>query len=250
MTASRPVTPRIVVTVAVPARQSEPAIAEAKNRLYAESMARHGAEPLVLDATSTAAERRAAFDAMDGLLLTGGADIDPARYGRAPAGAVDTEPERDELEAAAWAAADARSLPVLGICRGLQAINVFSGGSLVQDLDGHRSTPWGHGPATTHPLRIVPGTRLARILFPSKAPSVLPVNTYHHQGVTERELAPGLVPNAWATSPVGDLVEGFETRGGRFIAAIQCHPERTESTPDAFERLFAFFVDACRGPRR
>ena len=76
------------------------------------------------------------------------------------------------------------------------------------------------------------------------------MNSYHHQGIRTSDLAPGLVPTAWATSPAGDLVEALEATGGRFVAGIQCHPERTESTPEAFERLFAFFVDACRGPVR
>jgi putative glutamine amidotransferase len=77
---------------------------------------------------------------------------------------------------------------------------------------------------------------------------VLEVNTYHHQAVGAANLAPGLVPSARAASPAGDLIEGLETREGRFVLGLQCHPERTDSTPAAFERLFAFFVNAARGP--
>jgi len=234
----------------VASRQSELDIAVTKNRLYADAVARHGADPIVLDGTSSPDERSTAFAAMDGLFLTGGADIDPARYGRPAAGARDIEPERDELEAAAWAAAVARNLPVLGVCRGFQAINVFSGGTLVQHVDGHLGPGYGHGPAKEHPLRLVPGTQLARILSPTKVRGVLPANSYHHQAVTRADLAPGFIVNSWATSPIGDLVEGFEAADGRFVVGVQCHPERTESTPDAFERLFGFFVDACRGPLR
>lgn len=242
---------RILVTVMVAARQAEPEIAERKNRLYVESVTRHGAEAIVLDATSTPAERAAALASMDGLFLTGGADVDPARYGRPVAGAVDLEPDRDQLEAEAWAAADARRLPVLGVCRGLQAINVFSGGTLVQHVDGHTGPGYGHGTAREHPLRVVPGTRLARILFPTNVRGgVLPVNTYHHQAIRPADLAPGFIVNAWATSPIGDLVEGFETTGSRLVIGVQCHPERAESTPDAFERLFGVFINACRGPAR
>lgn len=248
---SRPVptAPRIVVTVAVAARQGEPEIAQRKNELYAASLARHGASPVVLDATATEAERTAAFATMDGLLLSGGADLDPARYGRPNQGATAIEPDRDALEAEAWAAAQARAVPVLGLCRGFQAINAFSAGTLLQDVDGHAGPSWGHGPATTHPLRVAPGTRLARILFPTNARGgVVEVNSYHHQAVRAADLAAGLVANAWASSPAGDLVEGAEAAVGRFVMGLQCHPERTESTPPAFERVFAVFVDAARGP--
>lgn len=248
---SRPVpgAPRIVLTVAVAARQAEPEIAGRKNELYAASLARHGALPVVLDATASRALRAEAFSAMDGLLLSGGADIDPARYGRPNRGSTSVEPDRDVLEAEAWAAAQARAIPVLGVCRGFQAINAFSGGTLLQAVDGHVGPGWGHGPAKTHPLRIAPGTRLARILFPTNARGgVIEVNSYHHQALLAADLAPGLVANAWASSPVGDLVEGLEAADGRFVMGVQCHPERTESSPAAFERLFAVFVDAARGP--
>lgn len=252
-TAHRPSSrsPRVVVTVAVPAAQSDPDIQVRKNHLYADSIARHDGQPVVLDATATEAERIAAFAAMDGLLLTGGADLEPVRYGHANAGSAGVETDRDELEAQAWAAANARGLPVLGICRGFQAINVFSGGTLLQHVGGHTGPGYGHGPAKQHRLRLVPGSRLARILSPTNAHGgVLQVNTYHHQAVRAADLARGLVPSAWAASPDGDLVEGFESAGQRFVLGVQCHPERTESTPEAFERLFSVFVDACRGPIR
>jgi putative glutamine amidotransferase len=241
--------PRIVVTVAVAARQGEPEIADQKNRLYAAAVARHGATAVVLDATTPAGDRAAAFAAMDGLLLSGGADFDPDRYRRPNHGSTGIEPDRDELEAAAWAVAQDRRLPVLGICRGFQAINVLSGGTLLQDVDRHAGPSWGHGPAAIHPLRVAPGTRLARILFPANARGgVLQVNSYHHQGIRAADLAPGLVANAWAGSPAGDLVEGLEAADERFVMAVQSHPERTESMPPAFERLFGVFVDAARGP--
>jgi putative glutamine amidotransferase len=241
--------PRIVLTVAVAARQAEPEIAERKNRLYADGVRRHGGVPVVLDATATSEQRAAAFETMDGLVISGGADVDPARYGQPNRGSEGTEGDRDDLEADAWAAAQAKIVPIFGICRGLQAVNVFAGGTLLQHVDGHAGPSWGHGPEKTHPIRLVPGSRLARILSPTNVRGgVLQVNTYHHQGVRAADLAPGLVANAWATSPAGDLVEGFEALDGRFLIAVQCHPERTESTPPAFERLWSVFVDACRGP--
>jgi putative glutamine amidotransferase len=240
--------PRVLLTVAVAARSSNPEIAERKNHLYVDALRRHGGEPVILDATSSEADRRAAFESMAGLLISGGADVDPARYGRSNEGSVATEPDRDDLEASAFGAADARGLPVLGVCRGFQALNVFLGGRLVQDVGGHIGNSYGQGPAMTHPLRVVAGTRLARILFPTNVGGGrLEVNSYHHQGVRAPDLAPTLIPNAFATSPAGELVEGAETRGGRFVIGIQCHPERQDSTPAAFDRLFRVFVDACRG---
>jgi putative glutamine amidotransferase len=241
--------PRIVLTVAVAIRQAEPEIAERKNQLYAESVRRQGGEPVILDATATLEQRAAAFETMDGLVISGGADLDPARYGQPHRGSEGVEADRDDLEAEAWSAAQAKAVPILGICRGFQAVNVFAGGTLLQHVDGHAGPGWGKGPAKTHPIRLVPGSRLARILSPTNIRGgVLEVNTYHHQGVRAADLASGLVANAWASSPAGDLVEGFEALDGRFLIAVQCHPERTESTPPAFERLWSVFVDACRGP--
>ena len=240
--------PRIAVTLAVTARQSDPAVAARKNQLYLDGLRRHGADPIPLDARTDPSARAEAWSTMAGLLLSGGADIDPARYGRPSTGARDIEPDRDDLEAEAWAAAEARSVPVLGICRGFQAINVFSGGRLLQDVAGHAGPAFGTGPARTHAARLVPGTRLARILSPARVVGSVEVNTYHHQAVRASDLAPGLIANAWAASPAGDLVEGFEAADGRFLFGVQCHPERQESTPAAFERLWAVFIDACRGP--
>jgi putative glutamine amidotransferase len=246
---TRPGSPRIAITVSDPSTRPDPALAIRKIERCAEAVARHGAEPVVVHAGLPSASRSEALASMDGLLLAGGPDIDPARYGRRRLPSDVVEEDRDALEADAWAAAAERALPVVGLCRGFQAINVFSGGTLIQHLDGHSGPAWGSGPALMHPLRVEPGTRLARILFPTNVRGgVLEVNTYHHQGVGPRDLAPGLVPNARAASSAGELIEGLETRDGRFVLGVQCHPERTESTPRQFERLFAFFVDAARGP--
>jgi putative glutamine amidotransferase len=246
---SRSTAPRIVVTVGDPSIQPDPALATRRDNLYAAAVLRHGGEPILVHAGLSESERAAALDGMAGLLLSGGADIAPERYGRPNQGSQAVDAGRDALEADAWERAAGRALPVLGVCRGMQAINVFSGGTLLQDVSGHAGPAWGTGPARTHPLRVEPGTRLARILFPTNVRGgVLTVNSYHHQAVGPRDLAPGLVPSAHAASPAGELVEGLETRDGRFVLGIQCHPERTESMPKAFERLFGFFVDAARGP--
>jgi putative glutamine amidotransferase len=239
--------PRIVVTLAVAPEQSDPGIAERKNALYVDAVIRHGAVAIPLDAASTEQNRGAAFASMDGLLISGGADLHPDRYRRPNEGSREIELDRDELEAAAWAVAEARGVPVLGICRGLQAMNAFAGGTLLQDVDGHAGAGWGHGPALTHAIRLVPGTATARILDPGASGADLVVNSYHHQGVRTEDLAPGFTATAFAESAAGPLVEALEGgRIGPWRMAVQCHPERTESTPKAFEALFEAFVEACR----
>jgi putative glutamine amidotransferase len=236
-------TPHIVITVQAPFRSSDPVNARRKNARYVEAVTRDGVIVTTVDETADEATCATAFASMSGLLLSGGADVHPARYGQALDGSLDIEPERDALEDEAFATAVRRGVPILGICRGLQAINIFSGGGLLQDVPGHAGASYGHGPAATHPLRVTAGTRLAGWLGD---PAELEVNSYHHQGIRTNDLAPGLVASAWADSDAGPLVEGLESGDeGRFLAGIQCHPERTESTPTAFGRLFAAFVDAA-----
>jgi putative glutamine amidotransferase len=235
--------PRIVVTVAVPALQADPELGRRRNERYAEGVRRHGGDPLLLDASVATADRDRALAAMDGLLLSGGADVHPSHYGRPVDGSREIEPDRDGLELAAWAAAEARGLPVFGICRGLQAINIFSGGTLLQDLVGHAGPGWGTGPpAAMHRIRVDPRTRFGSIAGGAD----LEVNTFHHQAVRPEDLAPSLVAAAWADSSVGDVVEALEGIGDRFVIGVQCHPERTESSPPELERLWTAFIDACR----
>jgi len=255
-----PISPRIVVTLSVVAEQALPDLAQRRNDLYLDAVRRHGGTPVAVDARVGRADVGAALTEMDGLLLTGGGDLDPARYGQPNRGSRDIEPDRDELEAWAWQEARVRGLPVLGICRGLQAINVFSGGSLLQHVDGHAGPAWGTGPAATHPISLVRGTRLAALLKPgfgsgmatetaaataASAAEQLVVNAYHHQGIGAGDLATGLVAAAWADSSAGPLVEGLESPETRFLVGLQCHIERTESTPAAFERVFEAFVAAA-----
>jgi putative glutamine amidotransferase len=223
-------------------------LARIKNGRYLAEVEAAGGEAIAIDETADDAQRRSAFARMDGLLLSGGADLDPALYGQPVDGSIGIERGRDALELAAWRVATQRGRPVLGICRGIQAINVFSGGGLIQDLDGHTSVAYGSGPANRHPMRVSRASRLARILRPTDPGDfVIQVNTYHHQGFSRDQLAPGLAVAGTATHPAGEIVEAIESIGpGPLILGVQCHPERTESTPAEFARLFAFFVDAAR----
>ena len=241
--------PRILITLQDPGRAADADAARLKNERYLEAVARAGGEPLPINESSGPDERAKGFELMDGLLLSGGADLDPALYGEPVREAVDVEPGRDALELEAWRTARGRRLPVLGICRGFQAINVFSGGRLVQHVDGHTSPSYPSGEARQHPLRLVSGSRLARILRPSDpGNAVLRVNSYHHQAVRRDGLGHGLTVAGTSPHPGGELVEAFESSDrDAFLLGVQCHPERSESTPPEFERLWTVFVDACRG---
>lgn len=248
--------PLIVVTAADPARSSDPALTMRKSQLYAAAISRKGGNPVLVNASTSTDERDRLLAEMAGLLLTGGPDLDPALYGEAPAGAIELDPVRDDLELAAWREAERRSVPVLGICRGLQAINVFSGGKLLQDVPSHAGTPYGHGPAHSHFLEIEPASKLGRAIASAAPDGVaggdeedtlleLEVNTYHHQAVRHDSLAKGLRAVAWSDSEFGRLVEGLEGTDHQWLLAVQCHPERTESTPEEFDGLWADFVQAA-----
>jgi putative glutamine amidotransferase len=253
--------PLIVITVADPAGKPDPAFAARKNELYAAAIESHGGTAVLVHAATSQDERDRLLATMDGLLLSGGPDIDPALYGGAAGGAADIDTARDALETAAWREAERRAVPVLGICRGLQAINVLMGGSLLQDVPSHVGVSYGDGPAHTHDLAIDPMSRLGRAVANAAPNGVaggdeddsqleLQVNTYHHQAVTGDGLARGLRAVAWASAgEAGRLVEGLESRDDRWIVGIQCHPERLESTPEELDGLWYDFVEAARVSR-
>jgi len=179
-----------------------------------------------------AVEGVATVAGLDGLLLAGGTDVDPALYG-APRHPETAEPDRDRdrHETALLREALERDLPVLAICRGLQLLNVAQGGTLVQHIEGHKYPRQQE----VHPVRIAPGSRLKSILEAGE----LVVNSRHHQSVDR--VASGLVVVARAPD---NVVEALELPGKRFVLAVQWHPEERTSGPDA--RLFEAFRDAMR----
>lgn len=224
--------PRILVTLQAPSVAEDPDAARRRNAFYIEAVGRHGGEPLTLDETADAATRASAFGQMNGLLLTGGGDLDPALYGEPMNGSEEPERGRDRLERDAWDAARRRRVPVLGICRGHQAINVFMGGRLIQHLEHHRGR--------THPLRVTDGTRLSSILGARE----IEVNSSHHQGLRREHLAPGLRVSGVSAGDGDELVEAFESaEDGEFLIGVQCHPEREPTAP--FSPLWASFVEAA-----
>jgi putative glutamine amidotransferase len=211
---------------------------------YLDAVRRAGGEPIGLDPTETPEERVTVLQAMDGLLLPGGADLDPALYGEEPHPAVAVEGARDDLELAAWSAAREGGVPIFGVCRGFQAINVFSGGRLVQHLEGHDSPT---DAPEAHPLLLDPALRLAGILGETEPLLSTEVNSYHHQAVRPGDLAPGLVASAVAPHDDGELVEALEAADSDdWLVGVQFHPERPEFIGPEFERLWRAFVDAAR----
>ena len=190
--------------------------------VYMRSIERAGGIPVVLpplghDTIAPTLER------LDGVCLSGGPDIDPHGYGeeeRDPQLGT-TEPTLDGYELALAQLADARGMPVLGICRGVQTLNVARGGTLHQHLEGHRQTEAGR--VTTHSVRIEPGSRLARVMGVTEAD----VNSFHHQAADR--LGQGLRAVAWA--PDG-LVEGLEGDGDSLYLGVQWHVESLVDLPE------------------
>jgi gamma-glutamyl-gamma-aminobutyrate hydrolase PuuD len=175
-------------------------------------------------------ENPATLDACNGLMLTGGADVDPARYNQARH--PETEPpdtERDQREASLLSDALKRDIPVLAICRGMQLLNVALGGTLAQHIEGHRQ----RGEPDAHSVHIREGTRLASILNNGE----YRVNSRHHQSVAN--LGKDLVSTA--TAPDG-IIEALELPGRHFVVAVQWHPEDRLETAD--RKLFQAFAEA------
>ena len=212
------------------------------NAAYVRALLLAGGIPLILSPLLGSSLAGAALDGCDGLLLTGGEDIDPTWYGAAPSPLLSPpSKDRDLFELALFAVARQRGLPILGICRGIQLINVALGGTLFQDIPAERSGAVEHRPpgsrdSRSHAVRLEPGSRAARALG---ATSVT-VNSSHHQAI--KELAPGLVASGWTAD---ELIEAAESEGGAsWILAVQWHPEEMHADREAPEHgLFQALVN-------
>jgi len=201
-----------------------------------------GGEPVPL--LSDAASWTSQVHTLRGLILNGGNAVDPRRYGQVNEGLCRTViPHRDELEFEALQYCRDRGLPVLGVCRGLQLLNVSCGGSMLQDLT---ITTVEHEAKSEvscfHPIEIFPGTGLATLAGGQRR---LRVNSRHHQGLRPEHLAPGL--RISAVAPDG-VVEGVEGTGGSFLVGIQFHPERPGEVPELIG-IFQLLVASAAGAK-
>lgn len=210
-------------------------------KVYFDAVARGGGLAVLIPPQPIdAADADAILDGLDGLIITGGKDVDSRRYGQEPHPTND-EPrlDRDALEDTLLQRALARDIPFLGICRGMQVLNTTLGGTLIQhlpDVIGSTKYNAGGGVFTPNPAITVPGTRVAELLGDR-----VTVQSYHHQALDA--VADGLVVSA-----VGDdgIIQAVDIEGATFGVAVQWHPEE-DAAEDA--RLFAALVDAAAAYR-
>jgi gamma-glutamyl-gamma-aminobutyrate hydrolase PuuD len=197
---------------------------------YVRSVERAGGRPLVIPPCEEGVEET--LDALDGVIFSGGADIDPEAYGADPhPETAMVQPERDRAELALLEAALARELPVLAICRGMQLLNVVHGGDLHQhlpELIGHEGHRKRVGEFSEHGVRTDPGSRVGRIVGETTR-----VKSHHHQGVDR--LGSGLRPVGWAED---GSIEAIEDPARRFAVGVLWHPEEGED-----RRLFEALVE-------
>jgi putative glutamine amidotransferase len=215
------------------------------NGAYIRAVQEAGGIPVLITPHFTPEVQAALWQRLDGLVLTGGGDIAPGRFGEARHPTVDeVSPARDELEIDLTRRAVADAVPLFAICRGIQVLNVALGGTLMQDLPSewpnalsHSQTAPRHQP--THAVKVMgEGTHLGRLLGTLE----LDVNSMHHQAI--KQLGEGLREVAWAPDGV---VEGVEMPGDdRFVLGVQWHPEELVAHDQAARNLFTAIVDAAR----
>jgi putative glutamine amidotransferase len=219
------------------------------NQSYVRALAAAGCAPVLIPSLDDEDHLRAIYERLDGIVFPGGADVAPGEYGEELIEDMNVvvEPARDrtELTLARWAFAD--DLPVLGICRGQQLLNVALGGTLYQDLRRQGVTTVDHSDADgrarnalLHRVRLDPDSRLAQLIDETS----IEVNSLHHQAV--KAVAAPL--KATGTADDG-VIEALESDDRRFLIAVQCHPEEIDDLPWV-QRLFAGFAQAASGSAR
>ena len=214
----------------------------ANNRSYVHAVESGGGIPILVPMINDLSILTALLSRLDGLLLPGGIDLHPSRYGEEVhplTEEADHELDEFEITLASWAFQ--QDIPVLGVCRGMQLINIVLGGTLFQDIDdqypnsiahSHRDWPRTH---LAHHIIIEPDSRMETILGTRE----VKVNSLHHQAIKD----PGKGVCITGRAPDG-IPELLEVTGYRFVMAAQSHPEEIYSIEPAFKRLFAAFVQA------
>jgi len=228
-------TAAVPVAVTAPRRMVDGRERITLNTAYVRALEGAGLIPLAVPMILAPDRAAAALDGVRGLVLTGGEDVAPARYGAAPHPRLgDVDPARDAAELALIDAARRRRLPILAICRGIQILNVALGGTLYQDLDSERPGSVSHNEASNHAVRVDAGSLLERTLGARSAS----VNSRHHQAI--RDVAPGLKAVAWADDGVIEAAEPADA-GAPWIVAVQWHPEDLTERAlfDGFARAIA-----------
>lgn len=214
------------------------------NQDYLDMVFRAGATPVLLPLTGDKEALDAVLYRVDGLLLTGGADVDPARYGEEKLPCCgENAPRRDETEFYLCRRALEKNLPLLAICRGLQVLNCALGGTLYQDIEtqfgGALKHPCYDRPRDqVHFVELAEGTKLLNVTGAKRQK----VNSRHHQAI--KDLAPGLIVNARAED---GLIEGAEMPGKKFAVGVQWHPESLSDRIPEAQALMNAFAAACGG---
>jgi putative glutamine amidotransferase len=215
------------------------------NQSYVKAVEAAGGIPVLIPQLEDAGALRRIYDMLDGIMLPGGLDIHPRFYGQEPHPALDpTDLGLDFVETTILPWALEEDLPVLGICRGEQVLNVVMGGTLIQDIYTQYPTTIDHRESfkrrirdfLAHDIAIDPDSRLRGLAGEDR----IWVNTSHHQAIDR--VAPGLVATAW--SPDG-IIEAVEAPDHRFLMAVQCHPEEMWRKHTWARRLFRTFVEAA-----
>lgn len=208
---------------------------------YSRAVERAGGIPLIIPILDEPDRVEAILDHIHGLILTGGVDLDPSYFGENPHPKLGrVSPERDRLEIPLAQAALSRKLPLLGICRGIQLLNVAAGGALYQDINSQAKDPLKHYQEAprwfpSHEVKLDLATRTGKI----HGVKTLRVNSFHHQAVSR--VAPGFIVTAWA--PDG-IIEGIERPDDPFTIGVQWHPEGMWEKDARFLALFTALVEA------
>jgi len=217
----------------------------AQNRTYVEAVATAGGAPVLIPPNLDEGALRAIYERLDGLLLAGGGDLDPKHYGEAiheKCGQIDKARDTVELTLARWALAE--GLPVLGICRGIQVLNVAAGGTLYQDIASQmpgslKHDCWPDYPRNSlaHQVTVNGDSFLAAVLGQTR----VAVNSTHHQAV--KDVPSNFRAVAWAPDGVIEAIEGHDHP---FALGVQWHPEELVEDAPHMRRLFEDFVSAAR----